>query len=93
MMYLAHWTRKLSWTETARSFRSSWEKIFHAAEFVLQWGLQQRSLDSLKSIGVDKIQYGRGHPLNARPCRVISSPLHPFSLQSYRGDNYSAVGG
>jgi transposase len=61
MLYLAQWARKLSWKETARSFRTSWEKVFHAVEFVVQWGLHHRSLDSLKAIGVDEIQYGRGH--------------------------------
>jgi len=61
MLYLAHWARKLSWREAARSFHTSWEKVFNAVEFVVQWGLQQRSLDALKAIGVDEIQYGRGH--------------------------------
>lgn len=61
MLYLAHWARKLSWKETAGSFCTSWEKIFNAVEFVVRWGLQHRSLDSLKAINVDEIQYGRGH--------------------------------
>ena len=61
LLYLAHWARQLSWQETARSFRTSWEKVFHAVEFVVQWGLQQRRLDTLTAIGVDEIQYGRGH--------------------------------
>lgn len=61
MLFLAHWARKLSWKETAHSFQTSWEKVFHAVEYVVQWGLQQRSLDSVRAIGVDEIQYGRGH--------------------------------
>src|SRR5215813_1227570 len=28
MLFLAHWARKLSWQETAASFRSSWDKVF-----------------------------------------------------------------
>ena len=39
MLYLAHWARKLSWQETARSFRTSLEKVCHAVEYVVQWGL------------------------------------------------------
>ena len=61
MLYLAHWARKLSWTETARSFRTSWEKVCQAVEYVVQWGLEHRQLGSIRAIGVDEIQYGRGH--------------------------------
>ena len=61
MLYLAHWARKLSWQETARSFHTSWEKVCHAVEYVVQWGLAHRELGSIRAIGVDEIQYGRGH--------------------------------
>jgi transposase len=61
MLFLAHWARKLSWKETAQSFQTSWEKMFHAVEYVVQWGLRERSLESVRAIGVDEIQYGRGH--------------------------------
>ena len=61
MLFLAQWARKLSWKETAQSFHTSWEKVFEAVEYVVQWGLQHRSLDQVRAIGVDEIQYGRGH--------------------------------
>ena len=61
MMYLAHWARKLSWQETARSFHTSWEKVCDAVEYVVQWGLAHRRLDEVRAIGVDEIAYGRGH--------------------------------
>jgi transposase len=61
MLHLAHWARKLSWLETARSFHTSWEKVCHAVEYVVQWGLEHRELASVKAIGVDEIAYGRGH--------------------------------
>ena len=61
MLHLAHWARKLSWLETARSFRTSWEQVAHAVEYVVQWGLAHRPLDAVKAIGVDEIAYGRGH--------------------------------
>ena len=61
MLYLAHWARKLSWQETARSFHTSWEKVCQAVEYVVQWGLAHRQLGTLRAIGVDEIQYGRGH--------------------------------
>ena len=61
MLFLAHWARQLSWKETAQAFHTTWEKVFHAVEYVVQWGLAHRSLDSVRAIGVDEIQYGRGH--------------------------------
>jgi transposase len=61
MQFLAHWARKLSWKETAQAFQTSWEKVFHAVEYVVQWGLEHRRLEDLRAIGVDEIQYGRGH--------------------------------
>lgn len=61
MVFLAQWARRLSWRETAMAFRTSWEKVFHAVEWVVEWGLAQRELVSLRAIGVDEIQYGRGH--------------------------------
>ena len=61
MLYLAHWARKLSWQETAVSFRTSWEKVCQAVEYVVQWGLERRTLNAVRAIGVDEIAYGRGH--------------------------------
>jgi transposase len=61
MLYLAHWARKLSWKETALSFHTSWEKVVQAVEYVVQWGLAHRELGPIRAIGVDEIQYGKGH--------------------------------
>jgi transposase len=61
MLYLAHWARKLSWQEVAQSFHTSWEKVCQAVEYVVQWGLEHRQLSPIRAIGVDEIQYGRGH--------------------------------
>ncbi len=61
LLYRAHWAKKLSWKETAQSFHSSWEKVCQAVEYVVPWGLEQRPLGPIRAIGVDEIQYGRGH--------------------------------
>jgi len=61
MVFLAHWARKLSWTETASSFRTSWDKVCQAVEYVVEWGLEHRSLGPIRAIGVDEIQYAKGH--------------------------------
>jgi len=42
MLHLAHWARKLSWKETALSFRTTWDQVCQAVEYVVQWGLEHR---------------------------------------------------
>lgn len=61
MVFLAHWAKKLSWQDTARSFHTSWEKVCQAVEYVVTWGLSQRVLGPIQAIGVDEIQYAKGH--------------------------------
>jgi transposase len=61
MLYLAHWARKLSWKETASSFGTTWDQVCHAVEYVVQWGLAQRELGTLRAIGVDEIHIGKSH--------------------------------
>jgi transposase len=61
MLFLARWARRLSWKETAQTFRTSWEKVFDAVEYVVTWGLQHRTLGQIDAIGVDEIQYAKGH--------------------------------
>ena len=61
MLFLARWARKLSWKETAESFRTSWDQVCHAVEYVVAWGLEHRVLAPIRAIGVDEIQYARGH--------------------------------
>lgn len=59
--YLAHWAKKLSWKEVAVSFQTSWEKVFHAVEYVVYWGLEHRDLSGVTAIGVDEIAWRKGH--------------------------------
>ena len=61
VLFLAHWARKLSWKETALSFRTSWDKVCKAVEVVVQWGLEHRTLGPVQAIGVDEIAYAKGH--------------------------------
>ena len=61
MLFLARWARKLSWKETAESFHTSWDKVRDAVEYVVDWGLAHRTLESIRAIGVDEIQYAKGH--------------------------------
>ena len=61
MLFLARWARRLSWKETAEEFRTSWDKVFDAVEHVVTWGLAHRTLGQIDAIGVDEIQYAKGH--------------------------------
>ena len=61
MQFLASWARSLSWTEVSKRFQTSWEKVFHAVEYVVEWGLQHRGLDGITAIGVDEIQWKKNH--------------------------------
>jgi len=59
--FLAHWAKKLSWKEVATSFRTSWEKVFQAVEYIVEWGLEHRNLSGITAIGVDEIAWRKGH--------------------------------
>jgi transposase len=61
MLLLSRWAGKLSWREVSRAFHTSWEQVYHSVEWVVQWGLEHRSLEGIKAIGVDEIQYSKGH--------------------------------
>jgi transposase len=61
MLFLARWARRLSWKETAEVFRTSWDKVFDAVEHVVTYGLEHRVFGCIDAIGVDEIQYAKGH--------------------------------
>ncbi len=60
-LFLAKWARKLSWKETAESFGTTWDNVFRSVKAIVEYGLQRRDLDGVTAIGVDEIQYGKGH--------------------------------
>jgi transposase len=61
MLFLPRWARRLSWKEVAENFRTSWDKVFDAVEHVVAYGLEHRELGRIDAIGVDEIQYAKGH--------------------------------
>jgi transposase len=61
MLFLARWARRLSWKETAEAFHTSWDRICDAVEQVVTFGLEHRTLGQTDAIGVDEVQYARGH--------------------------------
>lgn len=59
--FLARWARRLSWTEVARIFGTSWPTVFRAVDAAVEWGRTWRSLDGIEAIGVDEVSWQRGH--------------------------------
>jgi transposase len=60
IIFLGRWARRLSWRETARVFRTSWEAVYRSVEWLVQWGLEHRRLEGVEAIGVDEIHWGKG---------------------------------
>jgi transposase len=59
--FLAKWAKRLSWRETAVAFRTSWENVYRSVKMAVSWGLSHRSLEGVEAIGVDEIQWHKGH--------------------------------
>jgi transposase len=59
--FLAAWAKRLSWQGVADVFRTSWQTVYRAVERVVAWGLAHRTLDGIEAVGVDEIQWQRGH--------------------------------
>jgi transposase len=55
-VFLAKWAQRLSWLETARVFHTSWDSVYRAVKFVVEYGLANRSLVGVEKIGVDEIK-------------------------------------
>ena len=59
--FLARWAKRLSWQEVAEVFWVSWEDVFRSVKYAVSWGLAHRDLSRIEAIGVDEIQWQRGH--------------------------------
>jgi transposase len=59
--FLAGWARRLSWQEVATVFHTTWEHVRDSVRHAVQWGLVHRDLQRVEAIGVDEIQWRRGH--------------------------------
>ena len=98
--YLAMWASRLSWQEVARSFQTSWDHVYRSVKTVVEYGLAHRELTGIKAIGVDEIQFGKGHQyltlvyqleagkkrlLHIAPKRTVKSFLSFFRLLGREG--------
>lgn len=59
--FLAGWAKYLSWQEVADRFRTNWRNVFESVKHAVSWGLDHRNLGGIEAIGVDEIQWQRGH--------------------------------
>ncbi len=59
--FLASWAKRLSWSGVAEAFGTTWQNVFRSVKHAVSWGLAHRSLAGIESIGVDEVQWKRGH--------------------------------
>jgi transposase len=59
--FLARWAKRLSWQEVADIFRTSWNTVYRAVTMAVLWGVANRSLEGITAVGVDEIQWRKGH--------------------------------
>jgi len=59
--YLADWAKVISWKEVAKRFHTSWETVRKSVESVVEYGLKHRRVDNVEAIGIDEVQYHKGH--------------------------------
>jgi transposase len=59
--FLARWAKRLPWDEVARIFHTNWRSVWESVKHAVFWGFVHRKLDGIEAIGVDEIQWQRGH--------------------------------
>jgi transposase len=59
--FLARWAKRLAWQEVADIFRTSWNTVYRAVTMAVLWGLGNRSLEGVTAVGIDEIQWRKGH--------------------------------
>ncbi|MEA3339844.1 MAG: ISL3 family transposase [Chloroflexota bacterium] len=59
--FLASWAKRICWQEVACVFGTTWEHVFRSVKHAVSWGLDHRDFEGVESIGVDEIQWQRGH--------------------------------
>lgn len=59
--FLAGWAQRLSWQTVAEVFHTSWDTVYRSVRYAVLWGVVHRQLSDVVAIGVDEIQWKRGH--------------------------------
>jgi transposase len=55
--FLARWARRMSWQEVAVVFHTSWEHVRDAVKHAVFWGILQRNLRGVRTLGVELLEY------------------------------------
>lgn len=61
MCFLATWARRLSWKDVASAFGTTWDNVRQAVTYVVEYGLEHRDLSGITALGIDEVQYRKGH--------------------------------
>ena len=59
--YLADWAREMAWKTVANRFHTSWQTVHRAVKKIVAYGLQHRRIDNVTALGIDEVQYHKGH--------------------------------
>lgn len=59
--FLSSWAQRMSWSETARIFGTSWNRVYRSVRHAVMWGLVHREQPEFTAIGIDEIAARRGH--------------------------------
>ncbi len=59
--FLATWAKRLSWSEVASIFHTSWDSVCRSVEHAVTWGLAHRDLSGVSALGIDEIAWHKGH--------------------------------
>jgi transposase len=59
--YLAGWAKRLSWSEVALAFHTTWHHVFESVKMAVDWGRRHVNLENVTAIGIDEMAWSRGH--------------------------------
>lgn len=59
-LFLSRWGKRLSWSEVVGIFGTSWGVVSRSIQWVVAYGLAQRSIGGVRAIGIDEIQVWKG---------------------------------
>ena len=58
--FLSLWAKRLSWSEVAQIFGTTWETVFRSVERAVEWGRAHADYSGIEAIGIDEIQWKFG---------------------------------
>lgn len=59
--FLAGWAKRLCWKDVSEAFGTTWQNVFRSVKHAVSWGVAHRILEGIEAIGVDEVQWQKGH--------------------------------